>query len=276
MSPRQGDGDAVSGLPAPVFCDGSRTLYVGDCRELLPLLQETLAGAVDVVITDPPYGTTSLDWDQLVRGWPALIRPLLASSGSVWCFGSLRALTATTDDFADWRLAQELVWEKHNGSNAAADRFRRVHELIAHYYPAERAWRDVHRTVQTTADAVARRVHRRTRPTHWGALDNASYASVDGGPRLATSVLHVRSAHGRAVHPTEKPVGVLLPLIAYSSPPGGLVLDPFAGSAATLIAARQLRRRAIGIEADPDHARRAAQRLRQDILPLPAPSEPAA
>ena len=62
------------------------------------------------------------------------------------------------------------------------------------------------------------------------------------------SVIPVRSMHGRAIHPTEKPVGILDPLIAYACPPGGLVVDPFAGSGTTLEAPRCPGRQAIGVE----------------------------
>lgn len=83
---------------------------------------------------------------------------------------------------------------------------------------------------QTTPDATARTVRSKRRPAHTGHIDRTPYISVDGGPRLMTSVLFVPSAHGTALHPTEKPVGILDPLIRYGCPPGGTVLDPFAGS----------------------------------------------
>lgn len=50
-------------------------------------------------------------------------------------------------------------------------------------------------------------------------------------------------------------------LVEYAVPPGGLVLDPFAGSCSTLLTARQLGRRAVGIEANEEHCERAAKRL---------------
>lgn len=82
------------------------------------------------------------------------------------------------------------------------------------------------------------------------------------------SVMRASNLRQRAIAPTEKPVGILDPLIRYACPPGGLVLDLFAGSGSTLEAARGSGRRAVGIEADPAQAERAARRLSQGVLPL--------
>lgn len=66
---------------------------------------------------------------------------------------------------------------------------------------------------------------------------------------------------GNRLHPTQKPLGILRPLIEAFTKPGDIVLDPFCGSGSTLVAARDLGRSYIGIELDPDHHRTAAQRL---------------
>lgn len=229
------------------------TLYHGDAREILPTL------AVDVVVADPPYGETSLAWDQWPDGWLAAAA---AASRSLWCFGSLRLFMQRQAEFAggEWKLAQELVWEKHNGSNFHADRFRKVHELIGHFYRG--SWNQVPRAPQVTLDAVRKTIRRKRRPTHFNEIvDPGQYESQDGGPRLMRSVLRVRSTHGYAVHPTQKPVGILTPLIAYSCPPGGVLADPFAGSGSALVAAKDLGIRAIGIEVNEQYCEIAAERL---------------
>lgn len=244
----------------PYFEREGIAIYHGDCRDVLSSIDP-----VDVVVTDPPYGDTSLDWDVPARDW--LGRIALTSSASVWCFGSLRYwLRSGGAEFlaSGFTLAQEIVWEKHNGSSFHADRFRRVHELALHWYRGE--WRNVFKTVQVTNDATKRQVRRKQRPPHTGAIDGSSYESEDGGPRLQRSVIRARSCHGYAQHPTQKPVEILQPLIAYSSAPGALVLDPFAGSGSTLLAARDLGRRAIGIERDERYCEVAAGRLAQGVL----------
>jgi site-specific DNA-methyltransferase (adenine-specific) len=190
-----------------------------------------------------------------------------AVTRSLWCFGSLRFWLSEGRHFteAGWQLSQDLIWEKHNGSGFASDRFKRVHEQPAHWYRGD--WASVYKDPPVTFDATARTVKRRGQTPHTGEIGaEVNYATVDGGPRLQRSVVYVRSENGRAVHPTQKPLGILRPLITYSCPVDGIVLDPFAGSGSTLLAARDLGRRAIGIEAREDYCEAAVKRLGQGVL----------
>lgn len=116
-------------LPAPYYERDGITLYCGDCLEILPLIDR-----VDAVITDPPYGETSLEWDVWPEDWPMLLEQL---TNSLWCFGSLRMFWEHRDEFHAWKLAQDLVWEKHNGTSLHNDRFRKVHELAVQFYRGE-------------------------------------------------------------------------------------------------------------------------------------------
>lgn len=218
--------------------------------------------SVDCIVTDPPYGETSLEWDKAHESWASEARRILKPEGSMWVFGSLRSLMAS--DWSGWNLAQDLVWEKHNGSNSFADRFRRVHEIAAHFYRSDSAWTGVYKKALFTNDARARVVRRKQRPPQWGDIGASSYRSEDGGPRLMRSVMFFRSMHGEAEHPTQKPVAVMLPLIEYSCPPGGVVLDPFIGSGTTALAAAQLGRSCIGIEINPEYAAMAGRRVLDD------------
>ena len=220
-------------------------VITGDCLDVLRTIP---AGSVDAVVTDPPYGETSLGWDRIVKGWAVRIADVLSTSGSMWVWGSLRSFLLSAEEFSGWKFAQDVVWEKHNGSGFQDDRFKRVHEIAAQWYRGP--WASVFKAPQYTNDATKRTVRRKHRPPHLGDIDGHTFTAEDGGPRLMRSVLHVRSCHGYADHPTQKPVGVLTPLIEFSCPEDAIVIDPFCGSGSTGVAAMLSGRRFIGIEAD--------------------------
>lgn len=244
----------------PYYERNGITIYHGDAREVLPQLEPR---SVDLVLADPPYGETSLAWDARVRGWLPLLPPLMKPSASLWCFGSMRFFMAEAEAFAGWKQAQDIVWEKHNGSGFRADRFKRVHEHVVQFYRS--AWPDVYREVQHTNEDTIKGGKKRD-AQHW--KNTLAPLPLGIGKKLTRSVIAVRSCHGYAQHPTQKPVGIIEPLVGYSCPPGGLILDPFMGSGTTLVVAAQSGRRAIGCEIEERYCEIAAKRLQQSVLPL--------
>lgn len=230
----------------PFYADESVTLYLGDCREVIPQLD---LGHVETVITDPPYGETSLKWDRWPEAW---ISALPDTVRQLWCFGSMRMFLEQRDEFAGWSYGQEVVWEKHNGSGFAADRFKRVHELATQWYRGR--WESLTIRPQLT-DERSQRHHKRrseTETPHTGSRgEGAGWGlSVTHEQKLQRSVMYVRSMHGRARHPTEKPIGIVEPLLKYSTDRG------------------RTGRQAIGIEGDPAYCEVIAARLREAVLPL--------
>jgi site-specific DNA-methyltransferase (adenine-specific) len=268
----------------PYYADELVTLYLDDCREVLSALRVT----ADLIVTDPPYAETSLEWDRWPEGWLAIAASV---TRSMWCFGSLRMFGERWREYAaaSWKLSHDTehewidhaVWEKHNGSGIHGDRFRRVHEIAAHWYRGP--WSSLYHDENAISEKSATR---RQRITRGGTphLRTDGQAGEYGETVLMRSVIRVHSMHGRAIHPTEKPLGILDPLISYACPPGGLVVDPFAGSGSTLDAARTAGRHVIGVELHEPYAEKAARRLSQQILggtvpeagviPLPEPIQP--
>jgi site-specific DNA-methyltransferase (adenine-specific) len=238
--------------------------HFGDCREVMTAWP---AGVADACITDPPYGDTSLEWDRRCEGWMAQVARVLKPAASVWVFGSMRYLSTIFAEMEanGFSYGQDVVWEKQNGTGFHADRFRRVHEHAIQFYRG--AWGDVFKDPQVTLDATAKTVRRKTRPTHTGHIDAGHYVSHDGGPKLQRSVLYVPNEHGTAVHPTQKPLAILAPLIRYSVPAGGIVVDPFLGSGSTAIAAEQIGRLWAGCELNPEcQAMQTARMAQQDMM----------
>jgi site-specific DNA-methyltransferase (adenine-specific) len=233
-------------------------LVTGDCRTIMPA-----RGPFDVIIADPPYGVTTLRWDRHVQGWEEAAHAGLPRNGSLWVFGSMRFFLATAPRFraAGLRYAQEIVWRKANGTGMAADRFKRVHELVVQFYRRDAKWREVYNDVQRVPARVRSNSVRITRPNrvgHGGAIAALDYH--DDGTRIMKSVIEARSPRD-GFHPTQKPVSLLEILIRASSPRGGRVGDYFAGSGAAGEAAKRNGRAYVGCEIDPAMAEKARRRL---------------
>ncbi|MDP9651938.1 DNA-methyltransferase [Paraburkholderia caledonica] len=238
--------------------------HPGDCRKIMATWP---AGIADACITDPPYGDTSLEWDRRSEFWLYEVARVLKPTSTIWVFGSMRFIVTLFDEMSAYgfKYAQDIVWQKQNGTGFQNDRFGRVHEHAVQFYRG--TWGDVYKDPQFTNDATAKMVRRKTRPTHTGHIDAGHYVSEDGGPRLQTSVIEVANEHGNALHPTQKPLGIIAPLIRYSVPPGGIVIDPFLGSGSVGIAAELLGRQFAGCELNPEYQGLLAERQRQaDLL----------
>lgn len=219
----------------PYYERGGIVIYHGDARDILPALD---LSAVDLVLTDPPYGIAlrengrnGYDWtvqgdeDQAVgmavlsefarRKMP---RVVFASPNKPWP--------------GKWR--QRLVWDKGPAVGGGGD-------------PAT-CWK-----------------------TTWEMIQVADTPPLNGPRDSAVLTFWVgqRDYHD---HPCQKPVSLLTYLIGKASQPSGLILDPFMGSGSTLRAAKDLGRKAIGIEIEERYVEIAARRLQQAVLPFEAAS----
>jgi site-specific DNA-methyltransferase (adenine-specific) len=227
----------------PYFDDGRGiVIYHGRAEDVLPSLPD--AGA-DLVLTDPPYspawhaGARTGDGDiVLVDFAPISVEALDAIFGE--CGRIARRWVVAT---MDWRHIAKLsecppsglrfvrfgVWVKPNGApQFTGDRPGPGWEGIAF-------------------------LHRDGERLRW-----------HGGGRSSVFVHHKINSD----HRTGKPEPLFGEFMRLFSDQGDLVVDPFMGRGTTLMVARRLGRRAIGIEMDEAHCERAARRLQQDVLPL--------
>lgn len=262
----------------PYYEDDLATLYHGKFEDVLP----RVGGRFDACIADPPYGQTSLEWDRWPDGWPGLLAPY---TSSLWCFGTFRMFLSKRDEFAAWKLSQDVIWDKVIASSAVTDRFRRRHEIAAHFYRG--AWSGVHHDLPTVTSDVAWRGGRKN-PGATAVAGTRVYGGLKddalrrgGSTRYLHSVLTFkREDHRGRINPTQKSPDVLEPLLQYACPPGGTVLDIFAGSASTGIAARRLGLRSVLIERREEQCELAAGRLAGaldlfDNVPSTRPGAPA-
>jgi site-specific DNA-methyltransferase (adenine-specific) len=237
-------------MNAPYYQDESVTLYHGDCREVLANMSD---GAVDCVVTDPPYGERT---HQMTRsnsqgakrhgnrvlsgsfGFDSVtdeqVRAVLGECGRVsrgWVVANVDYRHAFTFDEMPppgLRLLRIGVWVKTNPNpQISGDRPAQGWESIAY----------LHRTD--------------VRP------------SWNGGGRAANFVLGSDQGTG---HPTSKPLVMVSQFVRWFTKPAGTIFDPFAGSGTTLRAAKDEGRRAIGVELDERYCEMAARRLAQGVL----------
>jgi site-specific DNA-methyltransferase (adenine-specific) len=239
------------GLPPPYFERDGIRLFLGDCREVLPGL------AAARVIGDPPYGTGRYATDTAVpvATFAALVRghPTVAVFGYPEALAGLcAALGAAPTEWVTWWPTNAACKGGLRGPGLP-----REQEAIA-VFGAVPGGRRLTRP-RAPGSGTTRRIH----AARGDSLAHARLGDVwrDASPGIG---FHARLRR----HPNEKPVALVQRLVELCSDPGDTVLDPWAGSGTTLVAARALGRRAIGIEIDARYCEIAAERLRQLVLPL--------
>jgi site-specific DNA-methyltransferase (adenine-specific) len=249
----------------PYYADKRVRLYLGDFREVLPALE---AESVDLLLTDPPYGSTNLSWDRPVDWllfWKIIEKLCRATSPMVLFASGLFTVKLINSNRKFFRY--ELIWEKNmpTGFLDAKRRPLRSHETVLIFvrkprssiYNPQMVTGKVHK--RGCAGAVAR--HYSTQRRTPASRSNKYY------PR---SVLRFPNRTGRSLHPTQKPLELIMWLMRTYSNRGQMVLDPFAGSGTTLVAAQRLGRRAIGVEREEAYCRTAAERLTREAGLSPA------
>jgi len=236
----------------PYYDRDGITIFNADCRDVLPTLER-----VDHVITDPPY---SEDTHSGARTLGDLKQPN-ARNGTETGLQSARLVSFASVDasfvrdvftvaaprrwcisFIDWMHAADLKACPPDGL-----RFMRLG-----------VWVKPNSAPQFTGDRPA---------TGWEGivmLHAPAASEWHGGGMRGVWIEMVE----RGMHPTQKPLALLRELVSLFTDPGDLILDPFMGSGTTLRAAKDLGRRAIGIELEEKWCEVAAKRLSQEVLAL--------
>lgn len=233
-------------LPKPYYEDDAVTLYNARCEDLLPKLG---TGAVDAVLTDPPYNVGkkygSHDDRMTAEEYRAWLAGVLSQCGQVsrdgviWFPGTTNVFdVAQVALLAGVKPHRLLGWHK---KEFAGDKWRGGPAMC---------WE----------------------PVVWGSVAETPFYNTIFGA-YGRDFLVIPSTHGNPLaklHPCPKPLKVMEWLTGLFCPRGGAVLDPFAGVGTTLLAAKVLGRRAIGVEVEEAFCEVAVRQLAQEVLPLEA------
>ena len=219
------------------------------------------SASVDAIVTDPPYGelkSEAVQWDKRTYDWLEEAERVLKPGGALWVFGSLKFLLAQHAATGGFRLYQDLIWEKPNGQGLNRHLFKRVHELAWHYVKAGAA-----PSYAPPLDIGAVRASwtgKGADPRFQGTKRGAGSGGVF---RTLRSVQKHSWDNRPSLHPTQKPVPLLVPIVRYSCPRGGLVVDPFAGSGSTGVAAVSIGRDFAGTDLQADYVALARKRIEE-------------
>lgn len=220
----------------------SPNIYCGNCLEELDKLE---AESVDLVLTDPPYGIDIEDSQIFGREQSKDTR---FADGEFETFDLLDKVIP--------KLFRVLKQDRHIFLFCAIDKFSRVREMLikhgfwAHHIPL--IWDKGSGSYPSQSTTF---VHSYEPFIH--AMKGKR--KLFGTPRDIFTVKRVPS--DKKIHPTEKPTELLRTLIGLTTLAGEVVLDPFAGSGATIVSARETSRQGIGIEMDPVYHENIVKRL---------------
>ena len=234
-------------------------LHLGDC---LDVMQGIPDGSVDMVMTDPPFGTTACKWDSVIPFEPMWeqLKRIVKPNGAIVLMASQPFTSALVmSNVGMFKYC--WVWDKVNRPtghlNAKKQPLRQTEDVIvfyrdqAHYNPQMTQGKPYVATGSKKSE-------------HYGAKVESTTNCTDG-MRYPRNLIHIsadeRGTVGR-IHPTQKPVALMEYLIRTYTNAGETVLDFTCGSGTTGVAAANTGRRFIGIEMDADYFTIAQARIR--------------
>jgi site-specific DNA-methyltransferase (adenine-specific) len=244
----------------PYYQDDAVTIYHGDCLEVMAVLPDA---SIDAVICDPPYGTTACTWDSVipfVPMWERLKR-LIKSRSPIVLFGS-QPFTSALIMSNPQQFRYEWVWDKRLAGNPFVARYQplKVHENILVFS------REAH-----NYNPQMRIGQMKQKGGGYSKLFGVDCTITRNDQYHPTSIVAHSNGdrNGKTIyHPTQKPLALMEYLVNTYTNAGDTVLDFTCGSGTTLRAAKNLNRRAVGIEQSEHYCEIAARRMAQEVLVL--------
>lgn len=237
-------------------------LMQGDCLELMKTIPD---GSVDLVLTDPPYGTTACKWDTVIPFdlmWEQLKR-IIKPNGAIVLFGGepfssmLRCSNLKMFKY-DW------VWNKTKPQGFLNAKARPLveHELIHVFSSGTCTSTSKTMTYNPqgliNVDVLLKNTDTESMGKRKSRKSGSEYKQTQSGyPRSILRYAHDQSK----LHPTQKPVALLEYLIKTYTQEGEIVLDFTMGSGSTGVACVNTNRKFIGIELDEKYFEIAKNRI---------------
>lgn len=248
-------------LPALATIDTFRNrVFRGDALTLLGSLPDA---SVDLLLTDPPYGTTALEWDtapDLPALWDALKR-VMKPRGAVVMTASQPFTSELVMSNRKW-FRYEWIWTKTMafGFLDANRKPLKAHEsvlvfgaMLPSYFPQ-----------MTKGKPYVKKRNGGNRAHHYG--EHKGTTKVNKGERYPQSVIKFKNGHaGKSLHPAQKPVDLFAYLIKTYTRPDALVVDPYAGGGTTAVAAVATGRDFIIGDMSAEYCEIARKRLAQGV-----------
>jgi site-specific DNA-methyltransferase (adenine-specific) len=242
---------------------GNCRLIQGDCLEVMPGL-----GPVDMVMCDPPYGTTACKWDSVIPFAPmwGQLKRITKPNGAIVLMASQPFTSALVMSNVEM-FKYCWVWDKRAAGNHGLAKYQpmKVHEDVVVFS------QNTHLYLPIMTKGKSRK------KGGYGLGNSIATGMKEISPRLCDdyypkSILEITNA-GRSgkVHPTQKPVALMEYLIRTYTNPGETVLDFTMGSGTTGVAAASTGRRFVGIERDLGYFDAAVKRIREAVEQAPAP-----
>ena len=228
-------------------------LYKGDCLEEMKKIPD---GSVDLVLTDPPYGTTACKWDSVIPFEPmwAQLHRVIKGKGAIVLFGSEPFSSALRmSNIKQYKY--DWVWNKKLAGNGILAKRQplKIHENImvfnsSVYYP------------QMTQGRLRKKMGLYESEITGGDSYASETFNSEYYPQSIQDFSAANMRTGR-LHPTQKPVALLEYLIRTYTQPGETVLDFTMGSGSTGVACVNTGRDFIGIELDEGYYNIAEKRI---------------
>ncbi len=247
---------------------GNAVLYHGDCLEIMKGID---SNSIDMILTDPPYGTTVCKWDSVIPlepMWEQLKRIIKSNGAIVMTASQPFTTTLISSNMKMFRYC--WVWEKSHPSNfmLAKKMPLKYHEDVCifslkklpGYYPIKTyAGKKVHSTKNSIVPKIKPGgIYRNLKedPNY----DNTSLYRYPTSVQRFNSPQHNDGVNG-LVHPTQKPVTLMEYLIKTYTNEGETVIDFTMGSGTTGVACMNLGRKFIGIEIEERYFQIACERI---------------